>query len=265
MNIPIGIASSVSSNQNYDPLDTIRYAQQSNFEMVEILLYDEIIQQKNIADKIESLLKQKQLHQVFFHALQDLNRAVIKQDNQNNLFSHMKRLSDFPFVFTFDEQEELEKTLETIEKLSTLFHNTPYLENNFYAQGEKNYEKNLRKYLAVFSLANIQTLTVKPLLNIPAFFNDGEMSDESALQWCCQIFNFFSTKNIPMTLCLTDIHELRTDRTLPCPIGEGAIPYHKIFDFIKKTITPIEGIIFHYTDKINPLKSRENLKRILID
>jgi hypothetical protein len=265
MNIPIGVTSSVSSNQNFDPLDTIQYAQQSNFEIVQIFLYEEILKQKTLADKLFSSLKQTQLNQLFFHTLQDLNGAVISQDYQNTLLDHMRRFSEFPFMFGFDEHEELEITLETIEKLSALAHIMPYLENNFKTHGEKNYERNIKKFLAIFSLANIQTLTVKPLLNIAAFFNDDEMPKESALQWCCQIFNFFSDKSIPITLCLTDINEVQKDRKVPCPIGEGAIPYDKIFDFINKTETPIDGIIFHYTDKINPLKSRDNLKKILND
>jgi hypothetical protein len=135
-----------------------------------------------------------------------------------------------------------------------------YLENFFQEGGVQNAERNLRKYNAVFSLVNNFDVRIFPVIDIPRFFHEKlGFKENEALDWCYQVLNFFGNRRIPVLLHLIDAHHPGQDRNDFCPVGEGYIPYQKIFNFMFKNQVAVEGIILEYLDKINALKSRENL------
>jgi hypothetical protein len=166
-------------------------------------------------------------------------------------------------IYHFDESEDLDVILKIVDQLDD-DNRKIYLENYFQFAGPAAAEKNLRKYTAVFSLANNVGIRIYPVIDIPRFFHAKiGFSEEEAINWCFQLLNFFGNREIPILLHLIDTKTRDQDRSEFCPLGEGSIPYKKIFDFILKNKVDLEGIIFEYLDKVNPLKSRDNLKRLL--
>jgi hypothetical protein len=264
MEIPIGVANSVSSNFSYDPIDTIQYANQSEFDIIQIYLNRELLATKNSTAKDLGLqLSQGKFKNIYLHADGYLNKEFLLGDYYVALQDFINSDQEYGVIIHFDENCELEDVLKIVEKLSKQKFKI-YLENYFQSSGKANAEKNIRKYMALFTLANNFSVCLHPVIDIPRFFHERlELGSDSALQWCYQVFNFFGNKGIQLLLHLIDATTSTQRRNQYCPIGEGYIPYQKLFDFMIKTSTPIEGIILEFEDKIAPLKSREYLNTIL--
>lgn len=260
MKIPIGVSNRVSSNLNFNLNDAMQYAQQSGFEIMQIMLSTDLLKQYDSIIELLDFVSMTDFDRLYFHAETSLNCNL----NQNNLIRHLDDIllseKNIQLIFHFDENEDLERMLESIEELPTAAKGLLYLENALFSHQPSDIARKMKKYLAVFSLANIQTIRVKPAFNIPVLFTENSQLDEKeAIQLCCEIFNFFEAKRIPLLLILSDRRELFQEGWIPCAIGEGNLPYEHLFKFIKKSQVTIEGIILQYGDKINPLKSRDKL------
>jgi sugar phosphate isomerase/epimerase len=168
------------------------------------------------------------------------------------------------FIIHFDETASLDEMLKIVEDLANK-DLTLYIENYFQSDGIQNAEKNLKKFMALFTLSysHGHNFRVLPVIDIPRFFHQKLQFDlDDSLRWCFQIFNYFGNKRMPMIFHSIDAKDSAQYRTSYCTIGEGYIPYQKIFSFIKKNHYRITGIILEFEDKINALKSRENLLQI---
>ncbi|GAB4371298.1 MAG: hypothetical protein Kow0042_13980 [Calditrichia bacterium] len=265
MNIPIGIANSVSANFGYDPLDAIQFAIQSNFSIIQIYLPESIVNDRAQLNRIRQLLLSEPNLIPYLHADGYLDGEFVERAYTRLLFEFAAELNNSRVIIHFDESTPLEEILKSIERLAQ-YESPVLLENYFQKSGQENAEKNIRKYMAIFTLANSRggAVSLFPVLDLPRFFHKNlQMENDQALQWCYQLFNYFGNRQIPVLLHLIDCREASQERRGYCPIGEGYLPYQEIFSFIKKTAPTIEGIILEYEDKINPLKSRENLLSLL--
>jgi len=265
VSILLGTANSVSYNQDYDPIDTLNFARQSDFEMVQIYLNQQLMADPLQLKKIKKhLLKQPALI-CFFHSDISLSRELFSGDYYKKLYAYMGQFNNFRIIFHYEETEDLDSILGF---LRTIQHPAGriYIENYFQFRGTDKAEKNLRKFMAIFSLSRNSDCIFYPLLDIPRFFQRKlGFSIEEALNWCYQLFNFFGNQHLPLLLHLIDSRNPKQQKSDYRPIGEGYIPYSKIFGFIKKNKVELEGIIFEYLDKINTLKSRDNLKKMLVE
>ncbi|MEJ2637384.1 MAG: hypothetical protein P8184_19110 [Calditrichia bacterium] len=262
MQFPIGVANSVSSNFGYDPLDAMHYAKQSGFSIVQIYVNEKMLQDSKGLENLKKELAAQHFSTIYLHAEGDLNPEFLGKDYSKALFSFVEFLEECRLVLHFDETAALEDMLDVLNRLVRK-DIIVYLENYFQSSGQENAEKNMRKYQALFTLANSHTVQLHPVLDIPRFFqHDLKMSESDALEWCYQMFNYFGNRRIPILLHLIDATDSRLERNSFCALGEGFLPYEKIFSFLLKNRTLIEGVILEYEDKINPLKSREYLKSL---
>jgi hypothetical protein len=265
MQIPIGIANSVSYNLDFDPLDTIQFMRQSNFEIIQIYLNKDLIKDSQKLDSLRQELTEKPLSKIYFHAAGEFNQVFLTTEYKEALFSFLEHLKQSRIIFHFDENEELESMLKIVDQFSAT-NRIIYLENFFQGEGVQSAEKNLRKFTAVFSLVNNLDVRICPVIDIPRFFHQKiKFSPQQALDWCYQILNFFGNRKLPVLLHLIDAGNAKQERSDFCPIGEGYIPYPEILQFIMKNRVAIEGIILEYLDKVNALQARDNLLRILND
>jgi len=259
LNIPIGIANSVSANFGYDIFDALNFEKQSNFDLIQIFLNREHINDAIFLKKLKDYLFGSRGKPVYFHAQGFLNREFQESEYSQKLFEFISNFDHSKLIIHFDETAQLEEMLDIISYFSD---HKPvlHLENYFRSPGKINAEKNIRKYLALFTLANSQEFKLAPVLDIPRLFNAKlEFTNDEAVQWCFELFNYFGNRGIPILLHLIDANKATQERNTYCSVGEGYIPYPDIFQFIVKIKVPIEGIILEFEDKIHPLKSRDNI------
>ena len=253
-NAAIGVANSVSANFDFDPTDTIKYAKQEKFDVIQIYLNQQLLNDQKVQKKIRSQLNQ--FKRVYFHAEGFFNKDFPAGEYYQKLLLFLKGIENPNYVLHFDENINIEKLFNLTEKLSSDGYKI-FIENFFQKSRKDNAEKNIKKFTALFTLANTTENVIFPVLDIPRLFHKKlGFKKADALRWCYQLLNFFGNKNIPILLHLIDCTDPGQSRHSYCAIGEGYIPYSEIFEFIKKTKPPISDIILEYEDKINPITSR---------
>lgn len=263
MRIPIGIANSVSSNFGFDATDTLRYADHEQFELLQIYL-----NRRQTSDVVACRNQLKPLFTarprgVFWHLEGGLNSELVAGDYLEQVTAVLSLVEQPAVIVHFDEKAPLDEALQIIGTLREKGYRV-YLENYYQAPGAVNARKNVRKYLALFTLANSQEANLWPVLDLPRFFHrDLNLPPEEALNWCYQALNYFGNRRLPILLHLIDSHGPDQQRHSYCPVGEGYLPYRDIFGFARHNQVRFEGIILEYEDKLNPLKSRENLQEML--
>lgn len=257
---PIGVANSISANFQFDPLDTLQFARQGSFEIVQIYLNRELLEQAETLASIRS--EGAGFQEVYYHAEGFLNEDFLKSEYRTELYRFLDSLESPNYIIHFDERSNIDKLIRLVETLSKEAGKI-YIENYFLSPGKIAAEKNLKKYLALFTLSTNFGHTVYPVFDIPRIFHrDLEFTREEALEWCYQILNFFGNRNIPLLLHLIDATSTDFARFSFCTLGSGCIPYDAIFKFIRKTAPNLAGIILEYEDKINPLQSRDYICQI---
>lgn len=255
----IGVANSVSANFDYNPLDTIKYAKQEKFDTIQIYLNQGLLDNQKILGKIRD--QQSQFKKLYFHSEGFFNKEFPTGDYYESLVHFLQGVNDANYILHFDEKINIERLFDLTEKMTS--NNIKVFIENFFQKSRKdNAEKNIKKFTALFTLANTLENVIFPVLDLPRLFHKKlGFKKADALRWCYQLLNFFGNKNIPILLHLIDCRDSNQSRHSYCAIGEGYIPYPEIFDFIKKTNAPISDIILEFEDKINPVASRSFIKK----
>ncbi len=261
MKIPIGVANSISANFDYNPLDTLQFALNEGFEMVQVYLSHALLHHPGWFNEFLEVLPEKL--PVVFHAQGNLNAAFFASDYYQQLQTFLENYAAPRYVVHFDESVQVDRLVDIVEQ-HIVAEQVVLLENYFHRPGAEAAEKNIKKYMALFTLLVSGKGRLLPVLDIPRFFHAQlQWSSQQALNWVFQLINFFSLRRIPVLLHLVDYVTNKQQRHQFCPIGEGHIPYQEFFAFLRKTRPPISGIILEYEDKLNPLASRQNILQML--
>jgi hypothetical protein len=259
----IGVANSVSANFDFDPLDTIKYAAQEGFETVQIYLNEKLLNDGKVLSRIRSQLAK--FKRVYFHAEGFFNKNFPEGNYYESLLLFLQHVENANYILHFDEAINIEKLFDLTDKLASQGIRI-FVENYFQKSKKENAEKNIKKFTALFTLANTVENVIFPVLDIPRIFHKKlGFKKAEALRWTYQLLNFFGNKNIPILLHLIDCNDPSQSRHSYCAVGEGYIPYSEIFEFVKKTKPPISDIILEFEDKINPVTSRKFIQEQLLE
>lgn len=259
----IGIANSVSANFDFDPLDTIKFAKQANFDVVQIFLNEKILDDEKLLSEL--LKHQNAFKKLYYHAEGLFNKDFPNGEYYQKLMRFLKNIEHPNYILHFDEKIDIDKLFKLTDELSADGIKI-FIENYFQKSSKGSSEKNIKKYTALFTLVNTVENIIFPVLDIPRLFHKKlRLKRADALEWCYRLLNFFGNRNIPILLHLIDSKERDQSRTSFCAVGEGYIPYSEIFDFIKKTKPPISDIILEFEDKINPVASRNYIQQNLLE
>ncbi|NOX36981.1 MAG: hypothetical protein GXO78_05535 [Calditrichaeota bacterium] len=257
--VPIGVANSVSANFDFDPLDTLEFATQKQFETAQIYLNENLIRDIPLLEKIKQF--EAKFQRVYFHAHGFLSPQAVHSPYFQQLHQFLTTTTYPNYIIHFDETIPVDQLIQTLE-------NHPpepiriYLENYFSSSGKDNVQKNLKKYMAIFTLLTARRHYLFPVLDIPRLFHrECGFSQQEALNWCFQLLNFFSQKGYSILLHLVDFADDSQQHHQFRALGEGYIPYDRIFEFIRKTSPLLEGIILEYQDKLNTLKSADFIRQ----
>ncbi len=259
--VPIGVANSVSANFNFDPLDTLEFALQKQFDMAQIYINENMVSDTTLLGKIKQF--ESKFQRVYFHASGFLAPEMVSSPYFQKLGRFLATTAHPNCIIHFSDTVPVDQLIRLLEKNRRKPFRF-YLENYFYRPGKEQVQKNLKKYMAVFTLMTTGRDHLVPVLDVPRLFHRNcGFTTQEALNWCFQLFNFFSQKGYPLLLHLVDfVNEAQHHHQFRA-LGEGYIPYPKIFEFILKTRPLLEGIILEYEDKLNPLKSIEFIRRYL--
>ena len=115
---PIGVANSVSSNFGFDPIDTIEYAQNGRFEILQIYLNQQVLDDPAVLDRI--LKDSHQFSKVYYHGEGYLNDEFPGSDYQKKLYAFLERTEAPSFILHFDEKTNSLLLVEEVGEWSRL-------------------------------------------------------------------------------------------------------------------------------------------------
>lgn len=260
-NIPIGVANSVSAHVGFDPLDTIRYARQENFDVIQLYLDLQTLQNKETLQKI--LDQQSHFTEIYYHADGFLNDDFFSSEYYKSLYSFLSNSIAPNYIIHFDERVEQEQMVQLREKIKASFLKV-YVENYFISGGKDTVQENIKRYMALFTSSEEIKEFLRPAIDIPRMFHKQTcLAMGEALILTYRLFNFFRELDMPILLHAIDSKLADMARHNFCPIGTGCIPYGYLMQFIANTPLAIESIILEFEDKVSPIESRDFIKKLL--
>ncbi len=140
MQLLIGTANSISFNQDYDPMDTMKFVKQTHFEMVQIYLNKNLLRRSRELKRIRDYLNNSPELTCFFHSEMPLNLKLLTSDYYPLLYDYLEHFQNFRIIFHYDETENLENILHIIQKIYRP-EGRLYVENDFQSAGKSPAEK----------------------------------------------------------------------------------------------------------------------------
>ena len=86
MHIPIGIANSVSYNLDYDPMDTIQFMGQSEFDIIQIYVNKKLLENSKKLLAFSRQVKDQSISNIYFHAAGEFNQDFLMTDYKKAFF-----------------------------------------------------------------------------------------------------------------------------------------------------------------------------------
>ena len=146
-------------HQKYPTLHQLHYTLKQGVEEVTSELKD-----KNHLSNLGAHLQDLHKTDIYFHADLPFNEDFLYSEYRPAFFNFLKTFPHNRVIYHFDENEELDVILKMVNELNGN-DNQIYIENYFQADGTSAAEKNLRKFTAIFSLANSEGIKIYPVNN----------------------------------------------------------------------------------------------------
>jgi hypothetical protein len=259
----IGVASSVSfKDGTFDPLVALDYAARNGFSPVQLYLDSQIVTDRGARENVLACARKHRLP-IMLHApgllkLPEASEASIVSA-AFELFAHENTRRRV--VYHFDEIQSVEASL-AITKLLCELDIVPCIENFHQLRGVKDARRNYAKYLDLLSRIRDRSLPAIPVIDVPRTFHEAlELTDEEACSLTIDVLRRIGSMEFPVLFHLIDTRFRRHARSDWCPLGEGIIPYARIF---RETAGQIrcDDVVLEFEDLENPLPSREFLKSL---
>ncbi len=257
----LAVATSISRDRGFDPLDAIAYAKDKEFKGFQAFIDQQIIEDAELRRQVRTECEDEENHLTLIaHAPATLKWANVSDDSINSairdlLASESKAL----VVHHYDETVRFEETLKCLQYLRDQGF-TPCLEN-FFMSGAETSEKSFRDYLFLLKEAKDRSIELMPVFDIPRLYESQVKLAHLLIEMALDVFELIET---PIILNLIDTYNDAKLKSSWCPLGRGIIPYTNILQQLKQRKIPIHMIILEFEDRINPIESKEFLEKHLI-
>ena len=250
----LGVANSIWKNHGYDPIKTILFAQTHRFDLTQIYLSSQLI---NDAITCRKIAKTAAFHKIplIFHAPDEaiINNHIQKQFSRciRNFFTPNICMDGIPVI-----------VWHILEKAghASIMKFQHFLKKEGFLSAPENMtriEKNETKTQAPKTLELLWNDTCNiPVLDLPRYFltNGFEKSEKSA---CNAIEKINTVQKVIIHLIDTRTHAgNRNDWTEP---GKGIIPWCHFFEKIQQKAL-IRAVILEYEDRILSLNAQQWLR-----
>lgn len=259
----IGVTSSVScDNGCFNPLAALDYAALNGFSLVQLYLDAQLITDQPARERIVECAQKYHLSSII-HAPGLLKVPDATDQLGVRAALHLLTCEKRPrVVYHFDETQSVEKSLAIIESLCAMGI-IPCIENFHQLRGADKARQNYEKYLTLLSQIDKRSLHAIPVIDIPRVFHVAlELADEDAYALTIEVLQRIGAMEFPVLFHLIDVKCRDQKRDQWCPVGQGIIPYSRIFREIAHLVR-CDDIVLEFEDRENPLSSREFLQSVI--
>jgi sugar phosphate isomerase/epimerase len=243
LNPKIGVATSIFSEKQFDPFETIAFCKKHAVKNIQLYLDREL---EDSAKKIEHLAKECQEANltVFCHSPYFLNKEILNGQHIASLCRIFPKHQPRYTVIHFDERITLKENLSTIEELNNLGI-TVCLENFYIGKTRETLIENFNKYATLYSVAMNNTIDLIPVIDFPRLFIDQFKRIDGTFLTELLLHKIALHKG-ELILHLIDTLTPRQSREDWTYLGNGIIPYRHIFSAIKKYDLSITAAILEF-------------------
>ena len=243
----IGVATSVSKNVNYDPIDTLQFSLQYNIKFIQIYLNENIIFNKSKIEKIRTIAYQND-KVIICHSPYFLNENAISKTMISAAIDIMYFQKEKNIIFHFDERENLADSIEYIKILNNRGLSV-YVENFYQNNNEISFINNTNKYNCLLILSKYHNISAFPVIDFPRLFISPIVKHFDSLFICKQLCDLVVELDLPTIIHIIDFTNFNQNRNCWCALGNGLMPFSEIFSFIKKKRCLIDHVMLEFEDK----------------
>lgn len=249
----LSLSTALSWNHNWDPIHSLNLTQEFNIQSCQVYINNNFSD-----DKIEEI-KKYNLNYIYHSPSSIEDEALNKEEIE--VVKKLANGKDVYVVYHHDLKVPVDKSLDIIKSLNK--EGITVLLENFYASRDQHdVRENIESYKRLIIEAHFNNLKLIPLLDIPRLFIEGINSILNPYDETISLINLINSLGSTLYLHLIDAKNDTQSRESWCAIGEGYIPYKKIFNYLKKSKIKIPMIVLEYEDEKHINGSIKNLEEM---
>jgi len=256
----LSVSSAVAADVGFDITEAVSYTIDNKFEGFQAYLNLQVLQSPEARHQIRTRCQQANIR-LIGHAPATLTWTTVSEDSINVAARDLLAFEEQVLVvYHYDETVDTDHALACLEYLSNqgIF---PCLEN-FFIHGAETSEQCFRAYLQLLLRANEAGIEVLPVFDIPRLYNENVDLAHISLNIIEDAFATFRQIGKPVIFHLIDVTSSSQERSSWCPIGQGIIPYEKIFKRLIHSEVSVYMTVLEYEDTTNPIASRGFFKTL---
>lgn len=256
----IGVATALSKEKHYDPMDTLLFCKQHDIALVQIYMDMTLVKSSDYIIEIREFAKECGIA-LTCHAPEPLNDRMLSEiiltaAEQLLFYQPEKKL-----IVHYDETQPLKKTISSVEALNKRGF-AVCLENFYFARDEQTFLGNIDTFNSVFSLAEKYGFSIYPVMDFPRLFIAHIFNNYNSLVLTEQIIDTIASHPFKVILHLIDFNDYSQNRESWCALGKGLMPYNAIFQHAESRGILYDHGILEYEDKKLTLESLEAMREI---
>lgn len=253
METTLSLSTALSWNHNWDPIHSLKLSQEYNIQTCQVYI------NKNFSDEIIQNINKHNLNYIYHSPSSIADEALDRKEI--NIIKKLKQGKDTFVVYHHDFNVPVEECLKIIKKLND--EGITVLLENFYASRDQHdVRENIESFKRLIIEAHFNDLKLIPLLDIPRLFIEGINSVLNPYDETISLVNLINSLGSTLYLHLIDAKNDTQSRESWCAIGEGYIPYKKIFNYLNKTKIKIPLTVLEYEDEKHIDGSIKNLEKM---
>lgn len=253
METKLSLSTALSWDHNWDPVYSLKLTRDYKVGHCQLYINKNFSEEK--IDEIKSYNLNYILHSpcnIDDNALDENEIEVIKKISDN---------AEIFVVYHHDYNVPVDKSLEIIKKLNSEGI-TVLLENYYASRDQHDVRENIESYKRLIIESHFNELKLIPLLDIPRLFIQGINSILNPYDETISLLNLINSLGSTLYLHLIDAKNDSQSRESWCAIGEGYIPYKKIFSYLKKSKMKTPVTVLEYEDERHIEGSIKNLEEL---
>lgn len=248
----IALSTSLSWGNNWDPYYSLNITEKWKVDLCQIFVGDNIT--INLSESVAEYCNNK--ISLIAHSPVDLNKSALNKDLLKK-FTALLNNSDKLVVFHHDPYYPVNDTIGVVKELNNA--GITVLLENFY-KIRSNVNKTLNHYVEILHTAHKEECLLYPLFDIPRLFIEGVEEFIDPLNETINVFKSIKEIESPVYLHMIDCNSKSQARDTWCSIGEGYIPYSKIFRLISSMGLKIPIAVLEYEEEKHIGKSLDYLR-----
>lgn len=235
------IASSVSTECGWDPLDTLTFTREMGVNCAQLFL-SEAYRKNTSLVKESSLLAWEWGIEILCHSPVDLTEEILNEELTEGFNTLLQYQDTRDIVVHHNPSVPLKQALHIIKEMKN--RGLRVCLENFYPSPE-DIGSVIDDYLLLMKEA--QGLNCAAVIDVPRLYVDPHIEEGSSRGFVEKLLT--GLKGIPLILHLLDCMETSHNRELWCPVGQGIIPYSELLTSLGDYPSVFEKIVLELDEK----------------